>query len=116
MKIEIPILPELQAIIDATVTGQLSFLVTSFGKPHTAKGFGNTFGRGCDEAGLPGHCSAHGSRKAGECVAAENGATEKHLCAIFGWRTLDQAAHHTKAANQKKSAGEAIKMLTIRER
>jgi integrase len=116
VKIEIPILFELQEIIDATVTGHLSFLVTAFGKPHTAKGFGNTFRKWCDEAGLPDHCSAHGLRKAGACLAAENGATEKQLSAIFGWRTLDQPAHYTKAANQKKLAGEAIKMLTIRER
>jgi integrase len=115
VKIEIPLLAELQAIILATPTGHLSFLVTAFGKPHTAKGFGNSFRRWCDEAKLPEHCSAHGLRKAGACLAAENGATEKQLAAIFGWQTLEQPAHYTKAASRKRLAGDAMKMLTIRE-
>jgi hypothetical protein len=56
---EIPILPPLQKIIDATPTGDLTFLVTGKGgRPFTAAGFGNWFRDRCDEAGLS-HCSAH---------------------------------------------------------
>lgn len=71
-------LPELQEIIDASSTGNLTFLVTKFGKPFTRNGFGNWFRRRCDEAGLR-NCSAHGLRKAGAAIAAENGATESQL-------------------------------------
>jgi hypothetical protein len=70
----LPILPALRAVIDATASGTLAFLVTSFGQL-TAAGFGNKFRAWCNEAGLQ-HCSAHGLRKAGATIAAENGATE----------------------------------------
>jgi hypothetical protein len=53
-------------------TGDLTFLVTKHGKPFTANGFGNWFRDRCDEARLP-QCSAHGLRKAGATIAAENG-------------------------------------------
>jgi len=88
----------------------MTFLVTKFGKPFTAPGFGNWFRRRCDEAGLP-HCSAHGLRKAGASIAAENGATENQLMAIFGWETTKEAARYTKAARQKKMARDAMPKL-----
>ena len=72
--IEIPILAELQRIIDASPTGDLTFLVSERGRPFAVSAFGNWFRTRCDEAGLP-QCSAHGLRKAGATVAAENGAT-----------------------------------------
>jgi integrase len=108
--LHLPILPELQAIMDATPSGNLTFLVTQFGKPFTAAGFGNWFRRRCDEAKLL-HCSAHGLRKAGATIAAENGATEYQLMAIFGWASPKQAALYTKAARQKVLAGSAMPLL-----
>ena len=89
--LSIPIMPWLQSAIDASPCGDLTFLVTEFGRPFTANGFGNKFRDWCDRAGL-GQCSAHGLRKAGACIAAENGATEKQLMAIFGWQTMKEAA------------------------
>ena len=44
--LEIPVHPKLREIIDTTPTvGVDTFLVTSFGKPYTAPGFGNWFSR-----------------------------------------------------------------------
>jgi len=63
---------------------------TSVKERFTAAGFGNRFRDWCNEAG-PQHCSAHGCRKAGAMIAAENGATSHQLMAIFGWETLRQA-------------------------
>src|SRR5262249_58841047 len=83
----LPVLPVLQEIIDATPTGASTFLVTQFGKPFGRAGFGNKFRQWCDEAGLP-RCTAHGLRKAGAVIAAENGATAHQLMSIFGWLTL----------------------------
>ena len=68
--IEIPILPELAKIIEASPTGDLTFLMTAWGKPFTANGFGGWFRDRCNEAGLP-QCSAHGLRKAGAAIMAE---------------------------------------------
>lgn len=56
-------------------------------------------------------CSAHGLRKAGATIAAENGANEHQLMAIFGWLTPKQAALYTRAARQKKLAGDAMSLL-----
>ena len=47
----------------------------------------------------------HGLRKAGASIAAENGAAEHQLMAIFGWATSKEAERYTKAA-RKKIAGD----------
>jgi len=107
---DLPILHQLRAIIDVSPSGHLSYLVTVFGKPFTANGFGNWFKRRCHEAGLD-HCSAHGLRKAGATRAAENGATEQELMAIFGWQTSKEATRYTRAANRKKMAAGAMHKL-----
>lgn len=107
---ELPILPELAAVLEATPSGHLAYLVTEFGKPFTANGFGNWFRKRCNEAGLP-HCSAHGLRKAGATVAAENGATEHQLMAIYGWESPKQAALYTRKANRKRLAASAMHLL-----
>ncbi|MBR1250002.1 tyrosine-type recombinase/integrase [Bradyrhizobium sp. AUGA SZCCT0169] len=106
----IPVLPELEHLLTDGPTGALTFLETQFGKPFTANGFGNWFRRRCNEAGLP-HCSAHGLRKAGATIAADNGATAHQLMAIFGWTTIKQAEIYTKKADQKRLAGVATRLL-----
>lgn len=110
VEVEIPILDELQAIIDASPTGDLTYLVTSHGRPYSIAGFGNKFREWCNEAGLP-HCSAHGLRKAGATCAAENGATDNQLMAIFGWSTIQEAQRYTRSARRKKMAGDAMGLL-----
>lgn len=111
----LPMLPDLRAVIDATPSGQLVYLVTQFGKPFTAAGFGNKFREWCDDAGLS-HCSAHGCRKAGAKMAAENGATAHQLMAIFGWETLRQAEVYTRNANRTLLAEQAMHLLVPREK
>ena len=88
VEMQIPILPELQAVIDASQSGDLLFLVTEHGKPFSIAGFGNKMRQWCNEAGLP-HCSAHGLRKSGAAFAAEQGATPHQLMAMFGWDTMN---------------------------
>ena len=107
---EIPVLPQLMESIDAYEGGNLTFLVTEFGKPFTANGFGNWFRKRCNEAGLP-HCTAHGVRKAGATIAADNGATEHQLMAIYGWESPKQAALYTRKANRRKLAGDAMHLI-----
>ena len=100
--LELRILPELQAVLDASPVGELTYLVNDYSKPFAVAGFGNKFREWCDEAGLPKHCSAHGLRKAAATVAAENGATAHELMAIFGWLSLKEAERYTRAAERKK--------------
>lgn len=108
---QVPILPVLRDVLDRSPSGHLSYLVTAYGKPYSSGGFGNWFRGRCDEAGLL-HCTAHGLRKAGATRAAENGATEHELMAIYGWESPKQAALYTRKANRKKLAGTAMSKLT----
>jgi integrase len=108
--VEIPVLAELQKTIDESETGNLTFLITEFGKPFTTNGLGNKMRDWCDQAGLF-HCTTHGLRKAGATIAAENGATDEELMAIFGWTTKNQTTVYTKKARRKKIAAGAIRKL-----
>jgi hypothetical protein len=63
--VEIPLLPEAKEAIAAVPHDHLTFLVTVFGKPFTAAGFGNKFHDWCKEAGITTGSSAHGLRGAG---------------------------------------------------
>jgi integrase len=106
------VLPSLQAEMDRVPAGRLTYLVTEFGKPFTSNGFGNWFKDRCREAGLP-HCSAHGLRKAGATIAAENGATDAQLQAIYGWSSAKMAAQYRKKAEQRRLAKEAMHLITL---
>ncbi|TDX72635.1 site-specific recombinase XerD [Neorhizobium sp. R1-B] len=108
--VQIPILPELQKRLDDQPAKQMTYLVTEYGKPFTVNGLGNKMRDWCDDAGLF-HCSTHGLRKAGATIAAENGATDDELMAIFGWTTKKQTTLYTKQANRKKLAAGAIHKL-----
>ena len=107
---EKPVLPVLADLIARSPTGSLTFLETEYGRPFTANGFGGWFRGRCDEAGLP-HCSAHGLRKAGATLAAENGATGRQLMALYDWTSEKQATKYTEAANRKRLAGQAAQLL-----
>lgn len=109
MAVNVPMLPALQAVIDASTCGDLTYLVTEHGKPFSEAGFGNWFRDVCVEAGVPGR--AHGLRKAGATLLAERGATPHQLMAIFGWRTLTEAERYTRAAERKGMAGQAMGLL-----
>ena len=105
-----PILPVLREIIDASPCGDLTFLVSQYGRPFSAKGFGNKMRQWCDEAGLP-QCSAHGLRKAGATIAAENGATVHQLMALYDWSTTRQAEAYTRAASRRKLTTAVLPLL-----
>jgi integrase len=112
--IEVPMLPVLQSIIEASPTGDLTYLVTDYGQPFTPAGFGGWFREQCDKAGLK-HCSAHGLRKAGASIAAENGASPHQLMAIFGWLTLKEAERYTQAARRRRMARAGMGFLVRKE-
>lgn len=112
-KLTLPILPALQKIMDASLCGDMTFLLNDLGRPFTDAGFGNKFRDWCDQADLP-ECSAHGLRKAGATVAANNGATAHQLMAIFGWDTLKEAEKYTAKADQQRLAQAATHLLDKR--
>lgn len=110
--VELHMHPELQAIIAATPSGQLTFLVTEAGKPFTAAGFGNLFREWCDQAGLTG-CASHGLRKAAARRLAEAGCTPHEIMAITGHTTLKEVTRYTAAADRRQLADRAFEKITI---
>jgi integrase len=107
--VSLPILPPLADSIAATKTGDLAFLVTEDGQPWVKESFGNWFSEVCHESGCPG--TAHGLRKAGAKRAAERGASERQLMAIFGWSTSKMAQHYTRGADRARLARDAAQLL-----
>jgi len=98
----IPVLPALQAAIEAGPIGEMSFLVTKFRRPFTKESLGNLFREWCDEAGVA--KSAHGIRKLAATVVADNGASEQELQALFGWTSNAMSGIYTREANRKRQA------------
>lgn len=111
MLVEIPVLAELQATIDATRADHLTFLVTELGQPFSVAGFGNWFRDRCTEAGLPLRHNTHGLRKAGATRLADAGCSDHEIMAWGGWKTLSEVQRYTRAANRKKLARAAVLKL-----
>lgn len=93
-------LPPLVQAIEATKTGDLTFLITANGAAFASgASFGNWFEERCIEAGVDGR--AHGLRKLGPSLAAQAGASSKELMAMWGWTTLAQAELYTRSADSE---------------
>lgn len=105
--VDMPMPAELLAIIEATPSGHLTFLVTSFGRPYTPAGFGNAVRDWCDQANLH-HCSAHGLRSARSNELAEHDATPHQIAAITGHQTLEEVTRYTKKASRSRMADAAM--------
>ncbi len=52
-----------------------------------------------------------GVSKAGTSIAAENGAADEELMAIFGWATKQQTTLYTKKASRRRMAENAVHKL-----
>jgi integrase len=111
----LPLHPELQRALAAASRNNLTFLVTEYGKPFTAAGFGNWFRDQCNLAQLP-QCSAHGLRKAAATRLANAGASADEIMAVTGHRSLSEVARYTRAADQIRLARQAINIQLGSER
>lgn len=99
-ELELEILPEVQAALDATPSGHLTFLVTEHGRPFSAAGFGNWFRDRCNEADLQGF-SAHGLRHTACARLADVGATGHEIAAWSGHQSLREVSRYTRSADQR---------------
>ncbi len=97
----LPILPPLRAVLDASPVGKEAWLEAVSGEPHSSNSFGNKFKSWCAKAGLP-QCNCHGLRKIGAFRAAEAGASEHELMAMFGGTTRTWRAS-TRGRQRRKS-------------
>src|SRR5262249_20032586 len=105
-EVMLPILPMLDTTLKAGPCGDLTFIAGESGRPLTKESFGNLFRKACRDAGLQNR-SAHGLRKAAATRAANAGATESELEAIFGWSGGRMASLYTRAANRRRLAQSA---------
>ncbi len=112
VEVSLPILPVLQKTLEAGPCGDLAFICGKRGHPLTKESFGNMFKDACRAAGVnTPKQSAHDLRKVAATRAAENGATEFELMAIFGWTDPKVAAHYVKTANRKRLAAQGMGKL-----
>lgn len=112
--VHIPVLPELQATLDAGPTGDLAFIGNAItGAPLKKEVLGNLFGEACRAAGI--RKSAHGLRKAAATNVADRGGTDSELDALFGWEDGQTSKIYTKASNRKRLAAGAGAKLSRTE-
>jgi integrase len=110
MRVDIPMLAALRATIDASPTGDLAYLVTRRGTPWNKGALGTYFSDTARAAGIKGK-SAHGMRKAAAIRSALNGATEREMEAIFGWKGGRMARLYAELASRIRLADNAIHTL-----
>lgn len=108
--LDLIIIPVLQRTISQTnCLGDLTYLVTEYGRPFTAPGFGNWFRARCNEAGVT--KSAHGVRKFAATTLIEKDTKTAELMAIFGWSSLKQADTYIREVNRLQLASAAMNKL-----
>lgn len=100
----IPIHSSLKLELDQLPAGQLTFLMTAFGKPMSPFGFSNWFADCAKAAGLPEHSSPHGLRKAAARRLAEAGCSTLEIMAITGHASIREVERYTASASQKALA------------
>lgn len=111
--VHIPIFQDLAVSIAATPTGDLTFLTNREGNPFPSpQAFGTWFIKQV-RAAVPASngLSAHGLRKAGATLAAENGATVHELMAMYGWTKMAQAEVYTREADKRRLARGAAERI-----
>src|SRR6516162_6303703 len=112
-ELAIPVHARLQAVLDATPSEHLTFLVTATGKPYGGNAFSAQFRNWCDAAGLPQRCKPHGLRKAACRRLAEAGCSANEIMAISGHATMKELVRYTKAADQARLARNAMAKAVI---
>ena len=108
--VDIPVHSTLQAEIDQLPADQMQFVLTDYGKPFTAAGFGNKMRQWCTDADLPG-CTSHGLRKAISVRLYEAGATKEEVGAFIGDKDTKSVDVYIEEAKVAKLADRATDKL-----
>jgi integrase len=120
MPVYVPVHPALAASMAACPSSGLAIISKDDGTHYTKEALGNFFREAVEQAGIPvtkkgakdkGY-SGHGLRKASATIAAESGATEAELNAMFGWSGHRMAQLYTRKADRKRLAARAMQKWT----
>ena len=105
----LPIIDELaEELARHTFAGD-ALLLTEYGKPFTAAGFGNWFGDRCKAAGVSGR--AHGLRKAAARRLSDAGATQQEIKAWGGWSNDAEVALYVAGADRARLADQSASKM-----
>jgi integrase len=107
-QLTLPIVPELQTILNAAPNEHMTFLVAKGGRPYRGADLSQQFRLWCNEAGLPNGCTFHRLRATGCTKLADNGCSTHEIAAWSGHMTLKEVERYTRSANQKGLARSAI--------
>lgn len=97
---QVPLTPELRAVIARTPHISPAFILNSRGKPYAPESLGNLFREAATKAGMV--ARLHGLRKAFCVYWAEKGATTHQIAAMAGHMTLGEVERYTRAADRLK--------------
>jgi len=97
---QVPLTPELRAVIARTPDIAPAFILNRKGKSYTAESIGNLFRDAATKAGMV--ARLHGLRKAFCVYWAEKGATTHQIAAMAGHMTLGEVERYTRAADRLK--------------
>jgi integrase len=89
----------------------LTFLTTETGKPYSEREFNKWFRRHVIAAGLPGHCTPHGLRKAFARRCFEAGCTVPKTAGGTGHLTLREVQRYAEKDDPKRAGRAAIAKL-----
>lgn len=108
--VDIPVVPPLQASLDAGPLGDTTLIETRDGEPFTQKGFYGMLKKACCAAGVP-HCSPHGLRKAAARRCREAGCTDEEGMAITGHKTVKEYRHYAGSYARPEIADAAMRKV-----
>ena len=117
----VPLHPQLAKSIKACPSPGFAVIAKDkVGANYTKESLGNFFREAVEAAGIQtskrgtdvkGY-SAHGLRKASATIAAESGASEAELNAMFGWSGHQMAGLYTRKADRRRLAARAMAKWT----
>ena len=110
IRLWIPALPELQAVVAAIPRRAVCILTTKTGRIWTESHFRNSFHAAVVDCGMGG-LTFHGLRHSRGAALAEAGCTEKEIMAVMGHQSAAMATHYTEGADQRRLAESAIAKL-----
>jgi hypothetical protein len=88
------------------------FIRTQYGKSFSQKGYNSWINASIRKAGIEDR-TAHGIRSGMATIAADNGATEHQLMAMFGWLSEGEAMRYTQAADRKRLADSGSQLVKL---
>jgi integrase len=103
--------PALERAIKSGPSKGLYLIGDRHGRPIQRARLSSLIVKAAKVAGLPRKCVAHGLRKAALRRLAEHGSTSKQIQAVSGHKTLTEIERYTQAADQRRLAEAAIRLL-----